>query len=255
MSAEQGTRTAAQPVSVSGARKTAIILGFLGGVTMLLFHWMVFFWVPTEATMGIIQRIFYVHVPAAWAGEMAFGIAAFCSGVYLWLGDERLDVAAESAAEGGMAFFTVAIIAGPLWAKVAWGTYWTWEPRLTFSLLLWMIFLGYFLVRSSILNTERARRMAAVVAIVGAADIPLIHVSVNWLRSLHPEPVVLRQDGPQLDGQMLTTLMVGLLAFTLVFFSLFAVRYGVGLLERFPSSNKSDTKSGTAGSDPALESS
>ena len=249
MSEARGASIAVQAPPVAGARKVAMVLAIVGGITMLLFHWMVFFWVPTESTMGIIQRIFYVHVPAAWAGEMAFGIAAFCSGVYLWLGDERLDVAAEAAAEGGMAFFTAAIIAGPLWAKVAWGTYWTWEPRLTFSLLLWMIFLGYFLVRASIVNVERARRMAAVVAIVGAIDIPLIHVSVNWLRSLHPEPVVLRQDGPQLDGQMLTTLMVGLLAFTVVFFSLFAVRYGVGLLERFPSSTKGEP----AGSDPALE--
>jgi len=235
--------------SVDGARRAAISLGIFGGMAILLLHWMVFFYVPTEASMGIIQRIFYVHVPAAWAGEMAFGIAAFCSGVYLWLGDERLDVAAESAAEGGMVFFTVALIAGPLWAKVAWGKYWEWEPRLTFSLLLWMIFLGYFLVRASILNAERARRMAAVVAIVGAIDIPLIHVSVNWLRSLHPEPVVLRQDGPALDGRMLATLMVGLLAFTLIFFSLFAIRYGVGLLERFPSSTKTEP----SGSDPAPE--
>ncbi len=219
--------------SVRGPARWAVALGILSVALLVYFHWMVFFYVPTEASMGIVQRIFYVHVPAAWAGEMAFGIAAFCGGMYLWLGDERLDVAAETAAEGGMVFFTAALIAGPLWAKVAWGTYWTWEPRLTFSLLLWMIFLGYFLVRASISNQEQARRLSAIVAIVGAIDIPLIHVSVNWLRSLHPEPVVLRQDGPQLDGRMLTTLMVGLLAFTVVFFALFALRYGVGLLERF----------------------
>ena len=237
--------------SLSGPRKVAIALGLLGGILILVFHWMVFFYVPTEASMGVIQRIFYVHVPAAWAGEMAFGIAAFCSGVYLWLGDERLDVAAESAAEGGMVFFTAALIAGPLWAKVAWGQYWEWEPRLTFSLLLWMIFLGYFLVRASVQNRERARRLAAIVAIVGAIDIPLIHVSVNWLRSLHPEPVVLRQDGPQLDGQMLATLMVGLLAFTVIYFSLFALRYGVGLAERF----QINASGGSAGPEPTSEAS
>ena len=108
-----------------------------------------------------------------------------------------------------------------------------------------MIFAGYFLVRASVENVERARRMSAIVAIVGAIDIPLIHVSVNWLRSLHPEPVVLRQDGPQIDSQMLATLMVGLLAFTIIFFSIFAVRYGVGLVERYRASAHPEPK-GTA---------
>ena len=204
----------------------------LGGALVLLQLWMVFFWVPTEVTMGVIQRIFYVKIPAAWIGYLAFGLAALCSGVYLWLRDDRLDAAALSAAEGGLAFFTVVLIAGPLWGKISWGTYWQWEPRLTMSLLLWAIFVGYMLVRSSVEGVERARRLAAVVAILGALNVPLVHVSVNWLRSLHPEPVVLRQDGMQIQSQMLTTLMVGLVGFTILFFGLFALRYGAELLLR-----------------------
>ncbi len=208
-------------------RWTAAVLGTLGLVGTLVLHWLVFFWVPTERTMGVVQRIFYVHVPAAWVAFMAFGIVAVCSAVYLWLKDERLDRAALAAAEGGMVFTTIVLLTGPLWGRVAWGTWWTWEPRLTLTLLLWFIYLGYFLVRASTENPERGKRFAAVVGIVGALDIPLIHVSVQFFRSLHPAPVVLRPEGPSLAPEMLTTLFVGLGSFTLLFFSLFLFRYAL----------------------------
>jgi heme exporter protein C len=210
---------------------SAAVLGLLGVVGVLVLHWMVFFWVPTESTMGIVQRIFYVHVPSAWVAFMAFGVVALASAVYLWVGDERLDQTAVAAAEGGMVFTTVVLLTGPLWAKVAWGTYWTWEPRLTLTLLLWFIYLGYFLVRGATENPQRSKRFAAVVGIVGAVNIPLIHVSVLWFRSLHPKPVVMNAEGPSLHPDMLLTLMVGLLAFTLVFFSMFLLRFGVARLE------------------------
>lgn len=189
--------------------------------------WMVFFWVPTEVRQGVVQRIFYLHVPAAWVAFMAFGIVALASAVYLWLGDERADMAALSAAEGGMIFTAIVLTSGPLWGKVAWGTYWTWEPRLTLTLLLGFIYLGYMMVRNATDNPERGKRFAAVVGIVGAINIPLIHMSVYWFRSLHPDPVVLKPDGPTLDGDMLATLMVGLLGFTLLFLGLMTLRYGV----------------------------
>ncbi len=211
----------------SRVRWTGAVLGLLGIAMTLYLHWMVFFWVPTERTMGVVQRIFYIHVPAAWVGFMAFGIVAVCSAVYLWLKDERLDMAALAAAEGGILFTTIVLLTGPLWGRVAWGTWWSWEPRLTLTLLLWFIYLGYFLVRSSTENPQKGKRFAAVVGIVGALDIPLIHLSVTWFRSLHPAPVVMKPEGPSLDSQMLRTLFVGLGAFTLIFFSLFLYRYGV----------------------------
>ncbi|HKK93018.1 MAG TPA: cytochrome c biogenesis protein CcsA [Longimicrobiales bacterium] len=200
------------------------VLGVTGSVATL---WMVFFWVPTEARQGVIQRIFYLHVPSAWVAFMAFGIVAFASAVYLWLGDERADMAALAAAEGGMVFTAIVLTSGPLWGKIAWGTYWTWEPRLTLTLLLGFIYLGYMMVRNATDSPERGKRFAAVVGIVGAINIPLIHMSVYWFRSLHPDPVVLKPDGPTLDGDMLTTLMIGLLSFTLLFFGLMTLRYGV----------------------------
>lgn len=213
-------------------RRTGLTMAVLGVIGVLVLHWMVFFWTPTEASMGIIQRIFYIHVPSAWVAFFAFGIVALCSAVYLWLGDERLDQAAQCAAEGGVVFTTVVLLTGPLWGRVAWGTYWTWEPRLTLTLLLWFIYLGYFLVRSSTENPERGKRFAAVVGIVGALDIPLIHLSVLWFRSLHPTPVVMKPDGPTLAPEMLTTLMVGLLSFTLLFLGVFMMRYTVEVASR-----------------------
>ena len=201
------------------------VLAMIGLVWLGAVYWMSFFWVSTEVTQGIAQRIMYVHVPAAWTSFLAFGLAALFSAVYLWLRDERLARAAVSAAEGGMVFATIMLITGPLWGKIAWGTYWTWEPRLTLTLLLWFIFLGYFLVRSSTENPERGKRHAAVVAIIGAFDIPFIHLSVIWFRSLHPEPVVIKAEGTTLPGDMLTTLLMSFGAFTVLFLGLFLLRY------------------------------
>jgi heme exporter protein C len=218
-------------MSLGFVRWGALVLGLAGLALTVLFHWQVFFWVPTEASMGIVQRIFYIHLPAAWVAFFAFGIVAICSAVYLWLGIEKLDHAALAAAEGGMIFTTIVLTSGPLWAKLAWGTWWTWEPRLTLTLLLWFIYLGYFMVRNSTDVPEKGKKFAAVVGIVGALNIPLIHLSVLWFRSLHPQPVVARTDGPQLHPDMLTTVLTALAAWTLVFLSLYLLRYGTARLE------------------------
>lgn len=215
-----------------GPGRVGTWLTVLGVLTALVAQGMILLWVPREASQGVIQRLFYVHVPAAWITELAFGLTALSSVIYLWLRDERADAAAVTAAEGGLFFAALLLIAGPLWAKVAWGAYWTWEPRLTLTLLLVFIFIGYFTVRGSATTPERAKTFSAVVAIVGALDIPLIHVSVYWFRSMHPEPVVMRPEGPTADPRMLATLFVALAGFTLVFLGLFWLRYSVELAER-----------------------
>jgi len=201
------------------------ISGTLGVGLMVLVHWMVFFWVPTERTQGVVQRIFYIHVPAAWVAFMAFGIVAAFSALYLWRKDVRFDMAAHSAAEGGMVYTVIVLLTGPLWGRVAWGAWWVWDPKLTLTLLLWFIYLGYFLVRASTDNSERGNRFAAVLGIVGALDIPLIYFSVVWFRSMHPGPVVMKADGPSIEPEMLATLFTGLGASTLIFISLFLFRY------------------------------
>lgn len=220
-------KLAARPPD-SGIRRASTALALTGLALVVVLHWMVFFWVNTEVTMGIVQRIFYIHVPAFWVAFVAIAIAALCSAIYLWLRDERLDMLAVAAAEGGMLLTTVGLITGSLWGKIAWGTYWTWDMRLTLTLLLWFIYLGYFMVRGATQDPERRARLAAVVAIVGALDLPLIHVSVLWFRSLHPQPVLLDTRQPMnLDPDMLMTLMVGLLALTVVFVGVMGFRYGL----------------------------
>lgn len=218
-------------MSLGSIRRGAFVLGALGIVLTLLFHWMVFFWVSTEATLGISQRIFYIHVAAMWNGLLAFVVVALCSAMYLWLRDDRLDMVGQAAAEGGLAFFAIGLTTGPLWARLAWGTWWTWEPRLTLSLLAWFIYLGYLLVRGATDSPEKGKLFAAVIGVVAAVNIPLIHLSVLWFRSLHPQPVVANPSGPTLPGDMLTTLMVSLLAWTLLLASFILLRYGAARLE------------------------
>lgn len=214
------------------AARCGFALVAAGVAAILAVHWMVAFWVPTEASMGVVQRIFYVHVPAAWTTFLAFGLAALASAADLWLEDERADAAAVAAAEGGLVFGAIMLTSGPLWAKVAWGTYWEWDPRLTLTLLLWFTYVGYFLVRGSVPDPRKGRRLAAVVAVAGALNIPLIHVSVSWFRSIHPDAVVIKPDGPTLHPDMLTTLLVSVAGFTLLFLGLFCIRYSVELLSR-----------------------
>lgn len=203
------------------------------GAAMVVFTtWMIFAWTPIEATQGIIQRIYYVHVPVAWLSEFAFGMTALLGVAYLWLRDDRLDAAAVSAAEGGVFTASAILIVGPLWARVAWGTWWTPDPRLNFTMLLFFIFVGYLMLRGAVADPDRAKRYSAVVAVVGAIDIPLIHMSVYWFRSLHPEPVVLRPEGPQADPRIVVTLLVSVAAYSLVFIGLWRLRYLAEVAER-----------------------
>lgn len=209
-------------------------LAAAGVMTILAVHWMMAFWVPTEATQGVVQRIFYIHVPAAWTFFLAAIVAGLASVVHLWLKDERGDVAAVAAAEAALVFGAIVLLTGPLWGRIAWGAYWQREPRLTLTLLLWFSYVGYFLIRGSVANPGRGRRFAAVVAIIGVLSLPLNHVSVLWYRSLHPEPVVLTAEGPSLPGEMAATLMTSLAGFIMLFLGLFTIRYATERISRRP---------------------
>jgi heme exporter protein C len=216
---------------MKGVRRWSVGLGAVASATLLLSFWMIFFYAPTEREMGIVQRIFYVHVPSAWIAFLAFGIVALCSLGYLWLKDERLDAIAVSSAELGLLFTTIVLLTGPLWGKIAWGAWWVWDARLTLTLLLWFIYAGYFMVRGATESPERGKRFAAIVGVVGAVDIPLIHMSVQWFRSQHPKPVIMKPEGPSAAPEIVQTLLVSLLAFTLLFFSLLLARYLVARLQ------------------------
>jgi heme exporter protein C len=218
--------------SQSSTRRWAIVLSVVSGLCVLATFWLIFFYVPTEREMGIVQRIYYVHVPSAWVAFLAFGIVALCSVGYLWLRDDRLDAIALSAAELGTIFTTIVLTTGPLWGRIAWGVWWVWDARLSLTLLLWFIYVGYFMLRGATENPERGKRFAAVLGIVGAVDIPLIHVSVLWFRSQHPQPVVLRAEGPTADPEIVKTLLFSFLTFTIVFFALLLLRYAFERMQR-----------------------
>ncbi len=183
------------------------------------------FFTPVEATQGPAQKIFYVHAPAAWVAFLAFGLVAISGGLYLWLRDPRLDRFAESSAEVGVVFTTVVLITGPLWGKPVWGTYWTWDARLTLTLFLWFIYVGYIVLRGAVDDHTMRARYSAVLGILGAMLIPFIHLSVYLFRTLHPRPILMKPSAPSLPSDMLVTLLLSFASFTLLYVALLVERY------------------------------
>jgi heme exporter protein C len=195
--------------------KTAYWLGVVTLAMMTAAIFMVFVYVPTEAQQGIVQRIFYFHVPCAWVAFAAFALVAISGGFYLWLGQQVWDDLACAAAEVGMLFCTLVLITGSIWAKPIWGAWWTWDSRLTTTLVLWLLYAGYLTLRVMADEVPQVGRLAAVVGIVAAADVPVIIVSVRLWRTIHPAVIVTRQGGHGLeDPRMIGTLLVSMSAFT-----------------------------------------
>jgi heme exporter protein C len=186
---------------------------------------------PVEARQGVAQKIFYLHVPAAWCALIAFSLVGVASGLYLWLHDPRLDRFAASSAEVGVAFSAVMLTTGPIWAKPIWGTWWTWDARLTLTLFLFFLFIGYLALRASVHDPAERARFSAVVGILGMLLVPFIHLSVYLFRTLHPQPIVLKPSAPSLPPEMLRTLLVSMAVFTLLYVGLVTLRYGLGMAE------------------------
>ena len=181
---------------------------------------------PLEAKQGAAQKIFYIHVPAAWVAFLALFLVAVSSGVYLWLRDARLDRFAESSAEVGVVFTTVVLLTGPLWAKPIWGTYWAWwDVRLVSTLFLWFIYVSYLVLRGAVESPPLRARYSAVLGILGAFLIPFIHLSVYLFSTMHPMPIVGKPSKPSLPSEMLLTLMLSLGSFTLLYFAFLRSRY------------------------------
>ena len=190
------------------------------------------YFTPVEALQGAAQKIFYIHAPSAFIGlYVAFGIVAVAGGLYLWLRDERLDRVAASAAEVGVVFMTVVLITGPMWGKPIWGAWWTWDARLTLTLFLWCVFVGYLILRGAIDDPAVRARYSAVLGLLGALLVPFIHLSVYLFRTLHPMPIVLKPSRPSLPPSMLTTFLMACLAFVLLFAALVRVRYRLAVAE------------------------
>src|SRR6266480_6082610 len=219
--AKQGTNVERRNAHAKGIAQAerfpivSIVLLALTFIGMMISIWMIFLYAPTDAIEGDAQRIFYFHLPSAIIGMLSLGIVALGGIVYLWKKDERWDWVARAAAELGTVFLTFALITGSIWGRTTWGTWWTWDARLTTTLILWFIYIGYLMLRSYMGRTSASARAGAVLAIIGIIDVPIIYESVNWWRTLHPTA----QIGVQgtLPPSVVLTLMISLTTFTLLY--------------------------------------
>ena len=206
------------------------VLGWLAALAILVGLVLGFGVAPREVTQGNVQRIMYVHVPTVWVAYLAFAVVFVASIVYLASRRDGADRLAHASAEVGVAFTGVTIASGSIWGKPTWGTWWTWDARLTSVAVLFVLYLGYLLLRGMIDDHERGARYAAVLGIIAALDIPLVHFSVYWWRTLHQPPSLMKPGAPSMPPEILTALLVNLLAFTLLYAYFVAKR--VDLLRR-----------------------
>lgn len=190
------------------------ILLWVSLALMVAALYLIFVIAPIERTMGIVQKIFYLMVPMGWLALLSFLVVFIGSILYLKKRSPRWDILAYSSAEVGIVFTTLALVTGSIWAKPVWGVWWTWEPRLTATLVLWLIYLAYFMARSFATEKSRGATFAAVVGIIGFIDIPIVILATTLWRGMHPGGIIF-QGG--LEPAMLLTLMVSLAAFTVLY--------------------------------------
>lgn len=182
---------------------------------------------PTERTMGTIQRIFYIHVPSAWTGLTAFFICFLANLFYVFRRRPKWDWLAVSAAEVGLAFTTVVLITGPVWAHPVWGIWWTWDARLTSTFVLWLLYVSYLLLRTLVEEPERRALFSALFGIFAFIDVPLVFGSIRWWRTQHPQPVIMGGEGSGLEPTMRWVLLFSWLAMLSLMALLLWARYGM----------------------------
>ncbi len=216
------------------AGRALTLLGAAAWTSVAITLGLIFF-VAREAVPemgGQLQRIFYFHVPSAWVAYLAFALVFLSSIAYLRTRARRWDLLAHSAAEVGVVFCTLVLITGPIWARPVWGTWWQWDARLTSSLVLWLTYVGYLFLRSLAADPRSVGRPAAVLGILGFLNVPIVHFSVYWWRTLHPTGPTVSDptEASGLGGPELLAFFTALLAFTLLFAWLLAARVRVGQL-------------------------
>ncbi|HEX8100504.1 MAG TPA: heme ABC transporter permease CcmC [Actinomycetota bacterium] len=213
------------------ARPGEVILGWSALAACVVSAVMSLAVAPPDAEQGNVQRLMYVHVPAAWLAYLSFTVVFVASIAYLKTKRTRWDRLAAASAEVGVLFTGLTIVLGSLWGKPVWGTWWTWDPRLTTTAILLLIYIGYLAVRRLPDNPARRARWAAVVGVVGFVDVPIVHLSVVWWRGLHQGPTFRLLQAPTIAPVMLAALLVGVFAFTLVYLYLVVLRLRIGRLE------------------------
>jgi len=209
--------------------RRGFVLSLIGFVCLLGVYVLALAYTPVEAKLGPVQKIFYLHVPAAWNALMAFSLVGLAGALYLWLHDPRLDRFAAASAEVGIAFSAVMLTTGPIWGRITWGTWWTWDARLTLTLFLFFLFVGYLALRAALHDPAERARFSAVLGVMGMLLVPFIHLSVYLFRTLHPQPVVLKPTGATLPPEMLRTLLISLGVFMLLYVGFVMMRYGIAM--------------------------
>lgn len=191
-------------------------------------------WSPPDARQHDVMRIMYVHVPSAWTAYLAFFLVLLGSVMYLWKRDARWDRLAVASAEIGVLFTAFTLATGSIWGKPIWGVYWTWDPRLTSTAVMFVVYVGYLMLRALQPDPIARARQSAVAGIIGFIDVPIVHFSVLWWRSLHQPPTVLQPNlgDPTMDDRMEVALMVNLLAFTVLFLFFLGQRMRLAAMER-----------------------
>ena len=209
--------------------RVGVVLAVLSVVAFLGALWMVFGYAPREATMGDVQRIFYFHVASAWVGFFGFFVTFVASIIYLVREERHWDIVAASSAEIGLAFITMTLLTGMLWARPVWGVYWTWEPRLTISAVQWLLYVAYVMLRGSVASPEREARFAAVYGIMAFVTVPLSWFAIRWWRTIHPQ--VVSGEGMAMTQRMVQTLLTSIGVFTLVYVTLLRQRIRLALAQ------------------------
>ncbi len=213
------------------------LLAILDIVTILLFITavgMVFFYAPLEAVMGQVQRVFYFHVANAWVGMLGFLVAAIAGVAFLRKGDRKWDIVGMAAVEISFVFFFIAIVSGSIWARGSWGTWWTWDPRLTTAAIVELVYAAYLMLRQGIEDPDRRARFGAVYAILSFISVPLTFISIRIFRTIHP--VIIGSGAAGAEGsfdmtpKMLQTFMFSLLTFSFIFADLLWHRIRLGKL-------------------------
>ncbi|HWN74268.1 MAG TPA: cytochrome c biogenesis protein CcsA [Candidatus Udaeobacter sp.] len=204
-----------------------IILGTIAILLVIASAYAAFFIAPEERTMGLIQRIFYFHVSSAWAGFTAFFLCFLGNLLYVWRRDQKYDWLAVSGAEVGLAFTTVVLITGPIWAHPVWGIWWTWDARLTSTFVLWLLYVSYLLLRTLVEEPDRRALLSSLFGIFAFLDVPLVFGAIRWWRTQHPQPVIMGGQGSGLDPTMKSVFFFSALAMHVFMLFLVAERYAL----------------------------
>ena len=205
-------------------------LGWASFLAVAVSLFLIFMWVPNEKVQGPVSKIIYFHIASAWLAFFAFLVVMLSGIVYLKTKKLKWDVISGASAEIGILFTTIVLVTGPIWGRASWNAWWTWDSRLTTTLVLWFIYVAYLMIRSSFAEEEKKARMSAVFGIIGFVDVPIVWMSIRWWRTIHP--TIVTSGGFAMDPRMVLTLLVSLGAFTLLYFYLLTKSVAISNLSR-----------------------